>query len=480
MPPIEYYPSLWPRVTDQYVWGAGDGPDPSGWEKQAGSCVANAICTMKEIHEYRQFGTNNMYSVGWVFGNRSSSDYESDYGMYVYQALNHLVSDGVPFYTDLIENQYNGPIPWKYPDTYMYYNWTDGSVPIIGAKTLVQNNYSAVINSARRAKIASYTTILVVEANIDTIKQSIIDNGSVLVQTYIANSFDNLGGSGCTGIVPPVDYNITVDGEKSSHVMNIIGWKLISGSTYWIVHNNWGNWWWGDENRRGICYMPINYSNILEYSLVIDDISLQQAPAPTNCVYAPDSQYPLQYINASATVNTNIGTLYFDKKLNFGPYADNWYGFDIYNGGEMYQDISTMTSGQTVQFRAKYTNVAQGYLEAEGADLWGWAYSPVYTKIRPNNFAWTHVPVSGYAVALTAVEWNAFTTRINEFRAYKSLSQATFTHVESGMNISAVIFNQAMDAISGMKIMSGPWVTTGTDLYAQYFNVIVNDLNSIL
>lgn len=383
MPPSEYHPALYPRVTDQWVWGAGDGPDANGWEKQAGSCVANAICNMKEIHEYRQSGTANRYSIGWVFGNRLSSDFQGDDGMVVAQALARLQADGVPPYTALPENEYNGWGQWDYPDTYLYYDWSDVGVPIFGAKSLVSRNYSAVIDKSRKAKIAGYST----SSTIDTIKQSVIDNGAVLVETYIANNFDTLGGDGCTGIVQPVDYNITIGGVKTQHCLCIIGWKLIGGVAYWIVNNNWGNWWWGDANRRGVCYMPVDYSNIIAYHLVVDD-----------------------------TTNT-----------------------------------------------------------------------------RPSSFYWTHTPVADGGVAITAVEWNSFTSNINEVRYFKGLSDYTFATVTPGMEISAVLWNQAVNAIAPAKAlmptpdMSVPLTkgaSTGeasvaSNLWAQWFNVIVNDLNYI-
>jgi hypothetical protein len=34
---------------------------------------------------------------------------------------------------------------------------------------------------------------------------------------------------------------------------------------YWIVHNNWGAWDWGDS---GDCYIPIDYECIVDYYVI--------------------------------------------------------------------------------------------------------------------------------------------------------------------------------------------------------------------
>ena len=509
MPPSEYYPTLWPRVTDQWVWGAGDGPDPNGWEGQAGSCVANAVANLKEIHEYRQYGTANKYSIGHIFGNRTGS--ESDSGMQIEDALDRTKYDGVPLFRDLIENaypyyadafspyteyDYSNDRKWIYPDTYMYFDWVDGSEPMIGARTLVNNHKYRDIY---RSKISSWSNIDasgILTTELDAIKQNIIDNGAALVHTYIANNFANLGGDGCTGIVPAtVDYNLTIGESKTTHLMCVLGWKLVNGSTHWIVNNNWGDWWWGDENRRGVCYMPIYYSNIIQYYTAIDDLLRQNTPAPIECYYAPDSQYPNQYINAHSPAweNDLVGVLAFDKKLNYGTYADRWIGSDIYNGTEKYHDISLMTDGQTVQFRSRFIDVPPWLTQAGGAELWGWAYSDVYVKsgARPTNFAgfdWIYSGGDVYstvdngdgtytAYIITHAEWNNFTSKINEFREYKNLSPYSFTNAYTDLAFSSTVMNQAVVAINDMGFsISG----ASGDISADFLVVqLKGNLNSI-
>jgi hypothetical protein len=468
-------------VTDQYVWGAGDGPDPNGWESQAASCVANAICTMKEIHEYRQIGTSNQYSIGWVYGNRLETDWQGE-GMIVSEALDRLITDGVPIFTELPEIENNGWQSWTYPDTYFYDDWVDGSESIIGAKTLVDNNYSNVVNNARIAKISSYQEISVETANLDAIKQSIIDNGSVLIETYIANNFDWLGGSGCDGIVPPVDYNIEVDEVKSKHCMVIVGWKIISGTTYWIVHNNWGNWWWGDENRRGYCYMPLDYENILYYYLVIDYLQ-------------PVTILPYDDNTCKVVITDDSSTNYYNLDVYDGILSSN-NGWHEANSSP--QDWST-TKTRYIDYSSENTYDHQPYsvlptievrlriaTQSDGSDWDGitWYYSNeipnLKYSIRPSNFSWTTTPNgSNQPVNITAYDWNSLCENINDVRVYKGYSQITFTLVVSDVTpISATIFNTSRSAINDIGTYRS-LVNQGDDMYSSHFTNLAIDINNV-
>ena len=100
---------------------------------------------------------------------------------------------------------------------------------------------------------------------------------------------------------------------------------------------------------------------------------------------------------------------------------------------------------------------------------------------RPNNWSWDSTIESGSAIAITAVEWNNFCTRINEFREYVGLSSYSFTTVRSGTTISATIVNQArtaISAISGHGILPSAAVSGGA-ITASFFNTLVSALNSI-
>lgn len=99
--------------------------------------------------------------------------------------------------------------------------------------------------------------------------------------------------------------------------------------------------------------------------------------------------------------------------------------------------------------------------------------------VRPSNFSWTYPKVSGGVFNLTAAEWNSFTARINAFRAYKGLSNYSFTTAVSGNNFTAAMFNEARAAISAMGISVPAVQYSDNTIYASLLNDIVSALNSI-
>jgi hypothetical protein len=92
---------------------------------------------------------------------------------------------------------------------------------------------------------------------------------------------------------------------------------------------------------------------------------------------------------------------------------------------------------------------------------------------RPNDFAWT--TSTNYK---TMVEWNNLKARINDFRTYKGLGQASFT---SHTTLTAVTFNEIRNAINAMSPPTSPpnTVSTGQIVLGSYFNSLRDSLNSI-
>jgi len=103
------------------------------------------------------------------------------------------------------------------------------------------------------------------------------------------------------------------------------------------------------------------------------------------------------------------------------------------------------------------------------------------TLDRPDDWSWWSTVSSGSPIAITAREWNAFCTRINEFREYAELSSYSFTSVSKGTPISATIVNQARSAISGISghgtLPSA--AVSGGKITATFFNRLASALNSI-
>jgi len=115
----------------------------------------------------------------------------------------------------------------------------------------------------------------------------------------------------------------------------------------------------------------------------------------------------------------------------------------------------------------------------------------VTTTSRPSNFNWTTPKIQGNPVTnLTATEWNALCTRINEFRQYKGLSTISFTILSSGGFFYASSLNEARNAIYPMN-STGLFSTrlgisdvvdpnNADDLLASDLNALVNCLNNIV
>lgn len=106
---------------------------------------------------------------------------------------------------------------------------------------------------------------------------------------------------------------------------------------------------------------------------------------------------------------------------------------------------------------------------------------PEKAPTRPSNFSWTYAKVKGEAFNLKATEWNNFTSRINAFRAYKGLSNYSFTYAYKGNDFTAAIYNQARKAIQAISGYGTyiPTVSAGQDITAYMMNVLVSELNSI-
>lgn len=98
---------------------------------------------------------------------------------------------------------------------------------------------------------------------------------------------------------------------------------------------------------------------------------------------------------------------------------------------------------------------------------------------RPANWSWWSAIYSGGPVRISAGEWNAFCTRINEFRAYRGLSNYWFTTVYSGNAISADVVNQAWNAIAAMSGYLPAQAASGGQIQAGFFNGLASALNSI-
>lgn len=262
----DYVNSPLPLVTDQWVWGAGDGPDSNGWEGQPGCCVANALATMMELLYAKRTAIHNQaFSISWIHGNRASTDYRAN-DQIISEALNRILNYGTLRYDALpqtYKNEYcNYPehlYQWPYDPNY-WDDWTDGD-PVqnfIGTKTLVEDNQN-LAPLAAQLKLASWSQLNIHASTVDDIKAAITNNGCVVFDMRVPNNFYNICGASCDGIIPLPDAYT----GNLWHALPVYGWKVIGGKTYWICQPNWGDWSCGDQaggaNTAGRMYIPEDY-----------------------------------------------------------------------------------------------------------------------------------------------------------------------------------------------------------------------------
>ena len=114
---------------------------------------------------------------------------------------------------------------------------------------------------------------------------------------------------------------------------------------------------------------------------------------------------------------------------------------------------------------------------------------------KPTSFKWDIAKTSNQSLRVSASEWNAFTSKINEFLKYKGKSTVAFTKAVSaglpkgavvggnhelseGKVISANIVNEAVRALESMGITISE-VSSNQTITADFFNNLVTKLNSI-
>ena len=100
---------------------------------------------------------------------------------------------------------------------------------------------------------------------------------------------------------------------------------------------------------------------------------------------------------------------------------------------------------------------------------------------RPYNWNWYSTIEQGQPIKLSALEWNDFCSKINEFRDYCGLSSYNFTKVYRGQKIKSSVVNEARTAIADIPGHGGlpnrTW--SGHEITAYYFKQLRIALNRI-
>ncbi|HHY13897.1 MAG TPA: fibronectin type III domain-containing protein [Thermoanaerobacterales bacterium] len=95
------------------------------------------------------------------------------------------------------------------------------------------------------------------------------------------------------------------------------------------------------------------------------------------------------------------------------------------------------------------------------------------------DFEWDMPKISGNTFNLTALEWNDFTTTINDKRNYKELPPYSFTTAYTNNNFAAAMYNQSNVAIGNMITTGISTQSAGDEIHADLLNTLKDKLNSI-
>ncbi|WP_338592052.1 hypothetical protein V6669_06760 [Paenibacillus sp. Y5S-9] len=102
-------------------------------------------------------------------------------------------------------------------------------------------------------------------------------------------------------------------------------------------------------------------------------------------------------------------------------------------------------------------------------------------KARPANFEWDTAKNAGSDFNITAAEWNRLTSKVNEFRLYKGISNYTFTRAVQGADFKATYYNDVISIINTMSPTTAipSSKIAGDSILASDINRIRNSVNSI-
>lgn len=296
--------------------------------------------------------------------------------------------------------------------------------------------------------------------------------GSTDTRGYLSTSdtWDNSTGRPTSYVASNDDYN--------NDANFTITYDVTAGTTYYIWVRCYGATDTGSATL--VIEPPVNTWTVQSYSF--GTIS-SEASASFTLGTKQMRRYSVSFENSGSANFFTMGDEY-----TWG-YLSTTTGFDSTNGMPTSYLAEDGTSGPGDNFAIIY-NVTAGvtyYIwvcEVDGnstGTIELYVQPPEKVVARPNDFAWTYSKVQGGTFNLTATEWNNLATRINEFRAYKGLSNYSFTTAYSGNNYMAYMYNQARTAIQGISGYGTyiPSVSSGDTVTAYMMNVLVSELNSI-
>ena len=287
------------------------------------SCVAHALMEMKSYID------NDMYSIGFLYGNRSYTDHQES-GLVPRQALKNLVK-----YGDCFKESFDYNI--EYPD--------------------VKNKMSEIGMDKLLTEAAGHKSLAYVSLNSDEIKEYLVKyKKPIMIVVRVYQNFYNAKSN--KGIIP----SEPVGAYKGNHAMVITGYEKDTLK----IANSWGN-----TGDNGYYYLDINSYIIKELWALEDEKNVNRPLKKKYTVgwnkdskgwwYSPDG---LTYYQ-SDWKQLNGNWFRFDSKGY--AYQNCWFKYEKDGKWYYFDDNCYMVSNKWVLNNGKWYR-----LGPDGAMLIGW------------------------------------------------------------------------------------------------------------
>jgi hypothetical protein len=284
---------------------------------------------------------------------------------------------------------------------------------------------------------------------------------------------------------------------SSTNVSLLIAWDSVSGATSYSVEAYRISTGALAFQKYGIAGTSVDVTGLLNYNAY--DIKVYAVNSNGNSSdtwlrnqFTDDGIAPTVNINGSNGLGT-MNVTYSASDVGSGLRTPNRYAVHIgtKDGGAG----TTVHKEYTDNDFYTFTTDADGFGFVHNAKYWikvyaydfqgnssGASVQVTYTAARPTNWAWHTSKDKGQPFSLTAVEWNSFQTKIDQFRVYKGYTPYPFTTAVKGQPILYTYFNEVKDAIN---IMSPPTSVPSTKIKGQEmsgadFNRLRDSLNSVV
>ena len=194
-----------------------------------GSCVAHALMEMKSYID------NDMYSIGFIYGNRNDNDFQGS-GLIAREALKHLVKEG-----DCFKESFDYNI--EYPE--------------------IRNKMSEIGIDKLYAEASQFKSLAYIRLSADEIKEYLVKyKKPIMIVVRVYKNFYTAKTN--KGIIP----SKPVGAYKGNHAMVIVGYDK---DTLKIVNS------WGNTGDNGYYYLDIN-SSIIKELWALEDVKNVNRP----------------------------------------------------------------------------------------------------------------------------------------------------------------------------------------------------------